>query len=238
MKALGMLDEPPPQKVRTGAGFAGWADDSGGRCARCYPLVAVRDAAHPGRTLSGERYAIPARAGGGRMGARCWTRRWTITNSSAGCGWEPIVDCLASPESAGRCGAGGDGLADQRGVDLIVSNQSHAAWRQGMADAGFRAGPFELPGGALAGAGEGSGRQRRVAFQSRRRRRADSPVTNEEEHAGALDHVSRRGGERRFRIERISRRRRARVQTAARGFRAAPGRDCGGAAGVSRRFAN
>ncbi len=28
-----------------------------------------------------------------------------------------------------------------RGVDLIVSNQTHAAWRQAMADAGFREGP-------------------------------------------------------------------------------------------------
>jgi hypothetical protein len=32
-------------------------------------------------------------------------------------------------------------LLEQRGVDLIISNQSHAAWSQALLDAGFRTGP-------------------------------------------------------------------------------------------------
>jgi hypothetical protein len=52
-----------------------------------------------------------------------------------------IVDCLAPPESAGAVIRAAAGLLEQRGVDLIVSNQLHGAWCTALVESGFRAGP-------------------------------------------------------------------------------------------------
>jgi hypothetical protein len=52
-----------------------------------------------------------------------------------------IVDGLAAPESVGAVVRAAASLLEQRGVDLIVSNQSHPAWVRGLVEAGFRAGP-------------------------------------------------------------------------------------------------
>jgi len=52
-----------------------------------------------------------------------------------------IVDGFAAPEHAGAViRASADALAE-RGVDLIISNQSHYAWRRGLVEAGFLPGP-------------------------------------------------------------------------------------------------
>ncbi len=52
-----------------------------------------------------------------------------------------IVDCLALPEHAFEVTHAATRLLEQRGVDLIVSNQSHAAWSTALRRAGFLAGP-------------------------------------------------------------------------------------------------
>jgi hypothetical protein len=52
-----------------------------------------------------------------------------------------IVDCFASVSDAAKViGAARDCL-ESRGADLIVSNQSHTAWRRGLRQAGFLPGP-------------------------------------------------------------------------------------------------
>ena len=52
-----------------------------------------------------------------------------------------IVDCLAAPEDAGTVIGAVTRELEQRGPDMIICNQMHAAWSQGLRDAGFLAGP-------------------------------------------------------------------------------------------------
>jgi hypothetical protein len=61
-----------------------------------------------------------------------------------------IVDCMASPESDGpeRVIHAARRYLEKRGVDLIVTNQSHAAWRDALRAAGFLQGPSNFLFGA------------------------------------------------------------------------------------------
>jgi hypothetical protein len=52
-----------------------------------------------------------------------------------------IVDCLAAPENTGEVIAAATRAFEERGVDLVISNHSHAAWRQAFRSAGFFEGP-------------------------------------------------------------------------------------------------
>lgn len=52
-----------------------------------------------------------------------------------------IVDCLALPENASAVIGVATRALEERGVDLIVSNQSHAAWVSALGEAGFISGP-------------------------------------------------------------------------------------------------
>jgi len=52
-----------------------------------------------------------------------------------------IADCFARPADAGAVIAAAAAALQERGVDLIVSNQSHAAWAAALAGCGFRTGP-------------------------------------------------------------------------------------------------
>jgi hypothetical protein len=52
-----------------------------------------------------------------------------------------IVDCFAAPQDARAVVAAADDFFTRRGVDLVVSNQLHAAWHQALASAGYEEGP-------------------------------------------------------------------------------------------------
>jgi hypothetical protein len=52
-----------------------------------------------------------------------------------------IVDCLALPEDANNVMVAAARALEDRGVDLLLSNQSHPAWCQGLKMAGFVEGP-------------------------------------------------------------------------------------------------
>ena len=52
-----------------------------------------------------------------------------------------IVDCLASPENAAEVIRAGTKFLEKRPIDLIVSNQSHAAWTAALEKSGFLQGP-------------------------------------------------------------------------------------------------
>jgi hypothetical protein len=52
-----------------------------------------------------------------------------------------IVDCLASVEDTTQVVRASREYLEGLGVDLIVSNQSHAAWQRGLRQAGFLQGP-------------------------------------------------------------------------------------------------
>ncbi|MCU1232174.1 MAG: hypothetical protein JWP63_141 [Candidatus Solibacter sp.] len=140
MKALGMARALPLEKVDLGAGFGPWADEVWDRARGGYGLTAVRDAA----TLEEIYPAVSARflrvrAAGG----------WAIVLDTqlkdhkqfGGMRLGTIVDGFAPIESVPAVVRAATSLLEQRGVDLIVSNQSHAAWGRGLREAGFREGP-------------------------------------------------------------------------------------------------
>jgi hypothetical protein len=52
-----------------------------------------------------------------------------------------VADCFAAPDDASAVIAAATQLLSSRGVDLIVSNQSHDAWCAGLKGCGFRKGP-------------------------------------------------------------------------------------------------
>jgi hypothetical protein len=56
-----------------------------------------------------------------------------------------IVDCLALPEQALGVVRAATRVLEAREVDLIVSNQSHAAWCRALRSAGFFQGPSNFP---------------------------------------------------------------------------------------------
>ncbi len=59
-----------------------------------------------------------------------------------------IVDCLAAPDAASGVIAGAARCLQDRGADLIVSNQMSAAWVYGLEKNGFRSGPSNFLFGA------------------------------------------------------------------------------------------
>ena len=132
MKALGMSRTPPPAKYELSAGFAGWADDQWRQVRGSYPLAAVRDAGTLNELYpASDTRFLRVRAAGG----------WAVVLDTQMDGHKhfggmrvgTIVDGLASVESAAGVVRAATGLLISRGVDLIVSNQTHAAWRQAMA---------------------------------------------------------------------------------------------------------
>jgi len=52
-----------------------------------------------------------------------------------------VVDGLAAPGDATLLLAAVTGELERRGADLLISNQMHPAWDQGLRSAGFLAGP-------------------------------------------------------------------------------------------------
>ncbi|PYU75804.1 MAG: hypothetical protein DMG49_02575 [Acidobacteria bacterium] len=126
-------------------GFSGWADDLWHKCEGQYAMIAVRDS----ETLN---ILYP---GTSKRFVRC-----KITRGGAVLGWAvlldtpmhdnkyfgnlrvgSIVDCLALPENADAVVRAATRVLEERGVDLIVSNQSHSSWSAAFRSAGFLAGP-------------------------------------------------------------------------------------------------
>jgi len=130
-------------------GFSEWADDLWKECNGRYAMIARRDS----ETLN---IVYPANS----QKYLCYK----VTRNKAVVGWAvlldtqmvdnkyfgnlrvgSIVDCLASPENASAVIQAASKVLEDRGVDLIVSNQSHAAWCLGLRDAGFLQGPSNYP---------------------------------------------------------------------------------------------
>lgn len=128
--------------------FSGWADELWDASKGLYAMAAVRDS---------ESLNILYPAGSRFL---CYK----ITRGSAVLGWAvlldtqmhdnkhfgnlrvgSIVDCLALPEQAVGVIRAATQVLESRGVDLIVSNQSHAAWGAALRRAGFLQGPSNLP---------------------------------------------------------------------------------------------
>jgi len=140
MKALSISRRLPRETMDTAPSFTGWADEVWQRSREAYPLIGVRDAA----TL--ERLYPPAdprflrvRAAGGW--ALLLDTQMSDHKQFGDMRVGTIVDCLAPPRDAAAVTRAATSLLESRGVDLIVSNQMHAAWSQGLLASGFRKGP-------------------------------------------------------------------------------------------------
>jgi hypothetical protein len=140
MKALGWSRRLPSQECELAPSFRGWADEVWRHSGDSYGLIGVRD----GATLDAlyppeDPRFLRIRAAGG----------WAVLLDTQMRGHKQfgdmrvgtIVDCLAPMENAGAVVRAGAALLETRGVDLIVSNQMHAAWSRGLSEAGFRRGP-------------------------------------------------------------------------------------------------
>jgi len=129
--------------------FSDWADELWNDCKGRYAMIGVRDC----KTLN-----MMYPPGGERF------LRYKVSHAGDVVGWAvlldtqmsenkyfgnlrvgSIVDCLASPENASAVARAATAALENRGVDLIVSNQSHQAWCGALADAGFLKGPSNFP---------------------------------------------------------------------------------------------
>jgi hypothetical protein len=137
MKALGLTRHLSSGPFNLEPAFAPWADEVWERSRPAYALLAQRDAATLDRLYppSDPRF-LRVRAAGG----------WAVLLDTQMQNHKQfgdmrvgtIVDCLAPPESAGAIVRAAASLLEQRGVDLIVSNQLHAAWSRALLANGFR----------------------------------------------------------------------------------------------------
>lgn len=125
--------------------FDAWADELWERAKGAYSLIAVRD-----RTIASALYPE----------ADSRFLRWKVTDRERVLGWAvcldtamrghkqfgelrvaTIVDGMADPEDAGVVLAAVTRELEGRGADLVISNQMHAAWSEGLRASGFFEGP-------------------------------------------------------------------------------------------------
>ncbi len=131
--------------VEPAPAFEAWADEVWENAQGRYRMIAVRDS----RVLNAL-YPSPDER----------FHRLRVTRNGAAVGWAlvldtamrndrhfgslrvgSIADCLAAPEDADVVIKAVSAWLDRRGVDLVVSNQSHGAWRAALECSGFLTGP-------------------------------------------------------------------------------------------------
>jgi len=141
MKAAGVARRTAgAAPVERPAGFTPWADAVWKSCLPHYGMAAARDAATLDRLYPPDdpRF-LRIRTGGG----------WAVVLDTAMRGHKQfgdlrvgtLADCLASPDAAAEVVRAAARTLEERGVDLMVSNQLHHAWTGALAEAGFRQGP-------------------------------------------------------------------------------------------------
>ena len=140
VRALGMGRGRAAGAYELASAFGPWADEVWERSHAAYALVAQRDAA----TLEGLYPASDARflrvrAAGGW--AVLLDTQMENHKQFGDMRVGTMVDCLAAPESAGAIVRACARVLEERGVDLMVSNQLHTAWSRALVESGFRTGP-------------------------------------------------------------------------------------------------
>ncbi|MHB8900422.1 MAG: hypothetical protein ACYC6Y_16850, partial [Thermoguttaceae bacterium] len=127
------------------ARFDSWADEIWQSARAGYALTAVRDAAVVGDLYppEDERFIrLKVSRGGRPIG-------WAVGLATAMSGHKQfgnmkvgtLVDAFSAPDDALEVACCARDLLEGRGVDLMISNQSHAAWSAALVRCGFRAGP-------------------------------------------------------------------------------------------------
>ena len=131
--------------VEKAADFSLWADELWRACKDGFSMVAVRDSAtlnilYPGDSNRFTRLKVSV--DGQLVG-------WAVVLDTQMSGHKQlgnmrvgsIADCLALPQNASAVVAAAAEFLEAAGVDIVVSNQSHAAWCQAFSNAAFIRGP-------------------------------------------------------------------------------------------------
>jgi hypothetical protein len=125
--------------------FGGWADELWSICRDRYSLIALRDS----NTLNRLYPSSDRRFHRLRVSRQGKLLGWAVVLDTQMSGHKhfgnmrvgSIVDCLAHAEDAAAVVRCSSSLLEQRGVDLIVSNQASSAWGQALLAAGYLRGP-------------------------------------------------------------------------------------------------
>jgi len=136
----------PGCDVEIQLGFGDWADEIWEASRRHYTLAAARDRSTQEALYAGD--ALP------RLIVLRMTRDrrdigWATVLDTAMSGHRQfgdlrvgsIVDGFSAPDDAPAVIRAATSFLEQRGVDLIVSNQTHRAWVEGLRASGFLKGP-------------------------------------------------------------------------------------------------
>ena len=123
--------------------FDGWSDEVWAQCCHHYRMIAVRNSETLAQLYPDDGRLVKLKIGGEKaMG-------WAVVldtsmhddkyfgNLRVG----TIVDCLSIPGHECSVIRASRNFLQERNVDLILSNQSHLAWRRGLEQAGFLRGP-------------------------------------------------------------------------------------------------
>lgn len=140
-----VLTESPdrPLYVEQVENFTGWADQLFQECSVQYSALEVRDSAILNALFCDRPEFVCLRVfeEGRAIG---WAVIDAVTNNHARFGdmkVRSILDCLAKPSDALPVVQAVSGYIADQGADLIISNQSHPAWRKALRRAGFFPGP-------------------------------------------------------------------------------------------------
>lgn len=127
--------------------FGAWADEIWDVCKEKFSMIAVRDS-HVLNILYPPSHEQLIRL---KVSARGRVLGWTVVSDRKRRKNEyfgnlrvgTIMDCAALPENARHVIRAASRVLEERGVDLIVSNQYHASWCLALKDAGFIRGPSD-----------------------------------------------------------------------------------------------
>jgi hypothetical protein len=140
MKLTGHGKRVGPQAHEIVRVFGSWADSIWEAAQGSYALIAGRDAATVEALYpASESRFLRIRAGGGW--AVLLDTRMRQHKQFGDMRVGSIIDCLATPGQAAQVMRAAAGVLEERGVDLIVSNQLHRVWTSALLDSGFRKGP-------------------------------------------------------------------------------------------------
>lgn len=137
------VPKPEHSMVEEVPEFRAWADAVWEEARKFYALAAMRDAEtlkrlYPAEDTHFTRLRV-ARGGKAVGWAVVGERRKSPRFGDLRVG--SVVDCFAAPQNALPIVRAAARALERRGMDVIVSNQSHGAWRQAFRDSGFFEGP-------------------------------------------------------------------------------------------------
>jgi len=125
-------------------GFGPWSDEVWQNCSPSYVMIGNRDSTTLNILYPARKHFLCLRVGGAQRPAGWAVLLDTQMNGNKYFGdlrVGSIADCLATPENASIVVTAATRFLEDRGVDLVIANHSHRAWRHAFSDAGFFQGP-------------------------------------------------------------------------------------------------